>query len=212
MSSSNRLKLDRASEHLARLEVLTHAVSDMHREASDARRGLDVTNGVYQGQLEQCSLVIGEILHNARSALDSLVFEIATKYSPAPLTDSQERALQFPITDTAQDFKSALSRGVLFSVPKPACDSIWNMQPCNSGSSSPARWLRILRDLSNRDKHRQVNVVWHRTTVTSTAGGQGGSTYRVVLASHPDLVVDECMSHIIKQLNSVVTAPLVLYL
>jgi hypothetical protein len=52
----------------------------------------------------EISTTIGDILHNLRSALDSLAYEIALRGVDRPLTAKEERACVFPVTETPERF------------------------------------------------------------------------------------------------------------
>ncbi len=45
----------------------------------------------------ELSLIIGDCIHNVRSALDNLAFELTLAYKGAPLPSSVETSSQFPI-------------------------------------------------------------------------------------------------------------------
>jgi len=89
--------------------------------------------------------LVGETVYNLRCALDYLVFELAKLDS-----GSEQERTQFPIMDTAQDFvgwKERMLKGV--NAGHIAC--IERLQPY-----SGCDWTRLLRDLSNMDKHKQI--------------------------------------------------------
>jgi hypothetical protein len=52
----------------------------------------------------EISTTIGDILHNLRSALDSLAYEIARRGLGRPMTPREERACVFPVTATPERF------------------------------------------------------------------------------------------------------------
>lgn len=62
---------------------------------------------------EELSLIVGDLLHNARSALDLLVTSAAWDFafeSGSPLNPADERKLFFPVTRTQSDFDKAAKK------------------------------------------------------------------------------------------------------
>jgi hypothetical protein len=49
-------------------------------------------------------LIVGDLLHNLRSSLDSLMYELVTRAYGQPLSADEEKACQFPITPTPKKF------------------------------------------------------------------------------------------------------------
>jgi hypothetical protein len=107
---------------------------------------------------EQCpgmwSIIIGEIVHDLRSALDHLVYQLvifATDKPPA----NRDRT-QFPIFLESDKFQTT-GLGMLVGVSKKATALIKSLQPFATGEhdSSP---LWHLNQLSNIDKHRTLHL------------------------------------------------------
>jgi hypothetical protein len=89
-------------------------------------------------------VLIGEVCYNLRSALDYFIFALAKHDSGIP-----QRGTQFPIVDTEKDFIWR-AKTWLKGVNSAHIAEIKMLQPykgCNA--------TKILRDLSNRDKHRE---------------------------------------------------------
>ncbi|MBI4261368.1 MAG: hypothetical protein HY658_12475, partial [Actinobacteria bacterium] len=100
------------------------------------------------------SLVLGDALHNYRSALDHLVFQLALMGRDGG--DAPE-GTQFVIRDTPEAFEKAKARGYLDGVAQQHQDMIESVQPYRS--ADPALHpLGLLRDLSNVDKHRIIHL------------------------------------------------------
>jgi signal transduction histidine kinase len=59
----------------------------------------------------EISTTIGDILHNLRSALDSLAYEMALRGRDRPMTKKQERACVFPVKETPEQFDEFFDRG-----------------------------------------------------------------------------------------------------
>jgi hypothetical protein len=91
------------------------------------------------------SIVLGEICYNLRSALDYLIFELARQDSGAV-----QDGTQFPIDHSPEQFeKNKRSRLKGLSVAHIA--AIEGFQPYKA-----CNWTKVLRDLSNPDKHRAL--------------------------------------------------------
>jgi hypothetical protein len=107
-------------------------------------------------------LVIGDVLTNLRAALDHAVFGHAAACADAagtPLTNRQEKDLNFPIVTIATDWPNQQGRLALLVDPA-VLAVIEKWQPFNQ-QEVPPDWhpLAVLNALVNRDKHREVRVV-----------------------------------------------------
>jgi hypothetical protein len=119
-------------------------------------------------------LVIGDCLHNARTALDYLVvrlFALVTGQEPRNV-----EAIQFPIYDDPGKFKSCTPVAEMRKHPPFSgyLARIEELQPFNRGNASiwgvgPHNWpvihplpsaLERLSNLDNTDKHRVVHAAW----------------------------------------------------
>lgn len=96
-------------------------------------------------------VLIGEMVHNLRSALDHLVWQLVIQNGETPVL-----ANQFPICSDAGMFQRALDRQRLVHVSQLACDLIQSLQPYSTGEgiNSP---LWQLHEISNFDKHRTLH-------------------------------------------------------
>jgi len=90
-------------------------------------------------------VAIGEICYNLKTALDYLIFELAELDS-----GSEQKNTQFPIMDAPEDFIRDAKRRWLNGVNATHIACIERLQPYNR-----CNWTKILRDLSNTDKHRE---------------------------------------------------------
>jgi len=100
------------------------------------------------------SVIIGDCLHNLRSALDNLAFELALAYTQGPLAKKIEEASAFPIqhvqTKKSKDRFESMTEGIH---PK-AKQVIADVQPYIQGEKFASHPLWQLNELSKRDKHR----------------------------------------------------------
>ena len=167
------LKLERAKEHLETL-------ADVH-EKFLATRPYEITRTIeasrqagrgaehrlvwsrFETPPEALGLLIGDTIHNLRSALDHLAFELAShgaQQSGKVMTPSQERSIQFPIARSARKFSENVRRGALKFVEAAPRKFIEDRQPFNTMSKHPDKaFLAIVSALDNLDKHRTINVV-----------------------------------------------------
>jgi len=102
----------------------------------------------------ELAAIAGDALHNLRSALDNLVYELAVAHRGAPLPASVAADSGFPIfadegPNTAKNVKRQL-RGV----HPDARVIIRNMQPYNPGHGGQENLRWLLNDLNAKDKHR----------------------------------------------------------
>jgi hypothetical protein len=102
-------------------------------------------------------LIVGDCLHNLRSALDNLVYELAVKHNGAPLDDEIVLRPMFLIEEKREDFKNRKWRPKYITPEAQAI--IEQMQPYNQTNVAIDRkHLRVLNELSNMDKHRVPHV------------------------------------------------------
>jgi hypothetical protein len=107
------------------------------------------------------SLVVGDCVHNLRSALDHIVFQLSTNYSQ-PLTDAQVKHSEFPIFNRRSRFHERTKKGdparasgfgKIEAVDPTAQAIIESMQPYRGGDYL---WLMLLHELDRIDKHRRL--------------------------------------------------------
>ena len=150
-------RVRRADEHLAdlqeRIETVRRQQQDSITVQFDANPPHNPIFGVFTKTFVtmRIGILIGEICYNLRGSLDYLVFELAKLNS-----GSTQHGTQFPIEDTKKGFEWRKSRWLKGINPSHIA-AIERLQPymgCN--------WTKALRDLSNRDKHREfANIGGH---------------------------------------------------
>lgn len=110
------------------------------------------------------SVQIGEIVHNLRSALDHMVYEIAAGNNHGRVPSGTE----FPIFIDEGRFRSTKRGGGLYKIrglPAQAIASIEEIQPFQREQAPDRHRLWVLQELSNWDKHRLL----HLTSVVTGA-------------------------------------------
>lgn len=97
----------------------------------------------------QVSILIGEIAYNLRAALDYLVYALAVLDSGV-----EQSGTQFPIEDTPDGFEARKKVGFLRGLNAAHIAGIERLQPYKG-----CDWTRLLRSLSNQDKHRHLTLL-----------------------------------------------------
>ena len=108
--------------------------------------------------LYQWSLMIADCIYSLRCCLDHLVYAIAC-HEALPKSPSHEGRLQFPIANDRADFEDAVvCRKQLGTIGDPVRAAIERYQPYNRPHPDLPPLLSVLRELSNRDKHKLLSL------------------------------------------------------
>jgi len=166
------LKVARANDHLRELQGRERAFFDlkayMHVQEQDSEVG-DRKSAVILPPPEDFGLIIGDIVHNLRSALDHIIWSLSHLPKSAALTPKEERAIGFPIVDSAPAYTATMQRhpGPLPpNLPSGVAAEVALLQP-HHGWNNPTRFLLwVIQELDRIDKHRLV-------VVTTSAAVQG---------------------------------------
>lgn len=188
-NSAWKSKLRRARRHERDLEAALRQYSQLNPfELSSKLEGNDLVVRVHiRHEIpEELSLIAGDSLHNARSALDLLVTSAAWNFaseSGSQLTPVDERKLFFPVTRTESDFDKAAKKIEPY-ISGETMTRIRMMQPWSVTAARLAQgdddvtadevdlftWLDPvwrLHLLDNLDKHREVLALdFHSATIT----------------------------------------------
>lgn len=115
------------------------------------------------------SLLIGDCIHNLRSTLDHLAFQLSILGKGSPLTEEEARLPFFPVCNDPTKWNGWRSK--LRLMRKGEITRIEELQPFNATDRSIYGWYppiaafpdRLLRleMLDNIDKHRELRPVWH---------------------------------------------------
>jgi hypothetical protein len=102
-------KDDRAQNHLRSLDrlVAEFRASEPYTvvpQPTDTPGRTEYRLHIHTPTPPEISTTIGDVLHNLRSALDSLAYEIALRGLDRPITTKEERACVFPVTETPEQF------------------------------------------------------------------------------------------------------------
>jgi len=177
-------KLGRAKTHLyaledeiARAESLDNHEITVEDEPETAEYVFKVVG--LQRSDPAWGLLAGDCIHNLRSALDHLVYQLALLGQARALTDGEARSTSFPVFDDRDRFRES-GQGRLKLLRMGEQTRIAELQPFNAWDASiwggtpvgvtderyrfgPAGVpgaLDHLAALDNTDKHRLVNATW----------------------------------------------------
>lgn len=156
---SDQRKLERADDHLADFHHALSAFSQKPpvrlttRSVDMERVGLYVESveGWATRLLTDLSLIAGDVIHNARAALDHWVYEVA---------NTRNTKTAFPIWDTApsrERFDIWLSKCGLGATPTSVGEALWGIQPWPK-SAGPGQLLWLLHRLDIADKHHVIST------------------------------------------------------
>jgi hypothetical protein len=160
--ANHQLRLDRAVEHLKSLKAEVAEWQEEHpvRIVPD----FDLQSGKklvrvkdVQAPPPRFSVIIGDCLHNLRSALDNLAYQLAETGYGGPIPDSIAKSVEFPIFLTRGDWNYRKAGAKRITHMRAGAKAIIKgLQPYNRGDETAASHdlLWILHKLNNIDKHR----------------------------------------------------------
>jgi hypothetical protein len=168
-----RIKLQRAAEHAATLEAevaayLAEEPADVQVEPGDSDFEYLCRLIVRHEPPPSWSAVIGDVLHNVRSALDSITYSILIGRAASAVSDESKRRIGFPITASSEKFNSSrwdqgLADGSTKRMVR-AYQPFADIGDLNFGQEDAEQVIQRhpltqLRDLSNFDKHRSLHPI-----------------------------------------------------
>jgi hypothetical protein len=147
----SRLKIERAKHHINDLNtrlaefLAKNPFETVVREDPDrAERIIRIKTN--RSIPDEFSLIIGDAVHNLRSALDLATFCVVGAKAEQP------EKVQFPFAREAKDFKSVFNNRQVNRAGKNIQDAIRNLQPYGSGNDL----LYGLHTLDLADKHKLI--------------------------------------------------------
>src|SRR5215212_5793623 len=155
-------KIERAREHSESLEAIVDPIYSMEADFIQLNAQLDVQSdqhiffvaAIEEWRLLRMAIILGDVVHNLRSALDYLFWQLYCHHIRIPKTKREANGVQFPLEDGSK--RLADKRVHFGKIPSTQWAVIEDTQPYKRGNRS-ARSFKALRDLSNRDKHRALN-------------------------------------------------------
>ncbi len=166
--NSVRLKIDWAEKHL---DALDAEIDRWNSGPRKPRRLQRIRDGVppteFRAQIrfdppipDNIPMIIGDAVHNLRSALDHLACALAELKIP---TDSQtgHSGIEFPIYVSEDKFNK---RGAakIKKLPTAVQHQIRSLQPYHAGDNARMQFLWALHQLDIIDKHRQISIMGGR--------------------------------------------------
>ena len=100
--------------------------------------------------------IAGEIIHDLRSALDNLIYEVSRRNN----NDVEVRQTQFVIADDEESYRKQQWR--LRELREKQKSKVESIQPFNKQD----KWASLLSNLSNRDKHRYLITLYNHSRIT----------------------------------------------
>lgn len=163
---ASRLKITRAAQHLDELSavIAAYMATDPLRliweQISWSARFeaiyppnsklVGLVSRIQHPVPEELAPIVGDVVHNLRSALDILMTEIILGRDPAPSV--KERQLCFPMWENAADKKNALRKSNVIHTDPMVAALVEAWEPFRGGRSR----LFALHELWNLDKHRSI--------------------------------------------------------
>lgn len=184
-----RLKLTRAKEHVDDLtrELLAFEERNPYEgvaEVSDDGLEWWMRAVVREEPNPYWSTVIGDAVHNMRSALDYLTCELVIKNGGTVTTSTQ-----FPIYDRKDKFAKGTGRR-LAGMDSRAVTLIETLQPYYKPVPSEHP-LSVLAYLSNGDKHRALQLgAWMTDNIRLNVEAVGAPAYTEVVEAHRGPIAD----------------------
>jgi hypothetical protein len=105
---------------------------------------------------DRLGVILGDVLHNIRSALDHLVWQLVILNGGTPKKGMGGNS--FPIALTEAQWTKAL-KGPLLGVSEDHCAIIEKTQPYKQGDKAEQTYFGWLQFLSNTDKHQVVHPI-----------------------------------------------------
>lgn len=146
------LKIERAKKHIDELDRRMREFSDHDAHTIAVEQHIDTRESLIQIMVaesvpEDFALIIGDAIHNLRSALDIAIsdIEFAT-------TGHRKDRTQFPIRETRNELISAINGGLKSKAPESTLNFIVDVVQPYKGGNGDALWA--LHRLDIDDKHR----------------------------------------------------------
>lgn len=152
-------KLERARKHAAELAAEIAAWTERAKghvtiTPLDDRHTIEMRMSLAEPiPLDSWAMILGDCLHNARSALDAVVWSYVDEEQ---LTEGQKRRIQWPVVTDASKWPDAASTS-LRTVPALIVDRIRQCQPyihADVATPTEPNALELLHQMDVIDKHR----------------------------------------------------------
>jgi hypothetical protein len=182
MVYSHEYKLARALQHVEACRQIAKKWIDLNAKSRPFKFEPQVSGQgtryiVYWEPIEELpvvelGLLVGDFLHNLRSALDHLAYELAAAYTK-PLPPKAAETCEFPIF-WREPMEARQEQSKIGCIHPDAVKLIKAIQPHHKGSNYTEDPLWILNELERIDKHRTLHVGVHELTKNDIAGRNMG--------------------------------------
>jgi hypothetical protein len=159
-----RAKLERAQEHLIALDAATGEFFEV--DPYEIVGEFDSKTSEYLFRVKvlrepplRLGVIFGDFIHNLRSALDHLVWQLILLDGGSP-----DRDTCFPVASSSSEFQHMTERALQGLRPEHVT-RIEALQPYHAGDRAEGHLLTLLPRLSNTDKHQIVHTAlsWFRS-------------------------------------------------
>ena len=113
-------------------------------------------------EIANCALACGEIFQALRSSLDHAYWEIVSPFAKTP---REERAVQFPFSETSARLAEAIKNRLANRVSGAFYEAIFALQP--HGEAGGNKLLYLIDKLNVPDKHRSLTPIGDYKTISS---------------------------------------------
>jgi hypothetical protein len=192
-----KLKLERANEHLDAFEAeggnyLGGEFYMLVRD--DSAEGTVFQLWIKEEPPPRLSVILGDCVHNLRSFLDHIAWQLVLANDETP-----DEKTSFPIWDRPPrdgTFRPPSCRGM----SNDALALVERMQPYHEQDRAPEHVLSFIRELSNTDKHRTLNL---------TAASLKGIRVRLLLGPNEEVFAEHDLpSGIFRHRSQVASFPI----
>jgi hypothetical protein len=144
------LKVERAKHHIRQLDIAIRRFDKSEPYTLSIQHKPNIGHvALYVASLEPVpeyiALIIGDAVHNFRSALDHLAWQLVEAGGGVPDKDTY-----FPICQNAQQYASAVGKGEIKKIPVGTKEALSAVQPYICGNDT----LWHIHELDRIDKHR----------------------------------------------------------
>ena len=180
MTPGSDLKLGRAWRHFNEADGLLADYKNPEpyeiRREENPDTGLSFWITLTKKPPDDISLAAGDCIHNLRSALDHIIYELSCHTAGQHVADTA-----FPILVSPRNWKS-ISGQQLHAVPRPALKRIEVLQPFQGLDAKYWTRERLLHvhQLDIADKHRNLNLAVANVPDIGVAYGHDGPQLKVI--------------------------------
>ena len=161
---ASRSKLKRARQFIKELEstLSDYMANDPVSARGDLERGAVRLD--WKGTGDQPGTIVGDAIHNLRSALDLMASELAR------LRDKSDKDVYFPFSDSPDTFEDAIKRRRFDKAGEDAVALLRSFAPYRGGNEQ----LRAIHDLDIQDKHSALILTGRSMEVHVTGQYEAG--------------------------------------